>query len=110
MVTVAPELQNSTGNITSNANQVNVALACIYRGQPEPSVSWSKVGGSNMGIAMRTAETSLTFRSTLSFATVRKSDEGFYYCNATNTHGTSNKLLYLRVQGMIIIALLTLSH
>ncbi|XP_030319283.1 basement membrane-specific heparan sulfate proteoglycan core protein [Calypte anna] len=68
-----------------------VELECLGLGDPRPHVTWSKVGGRiRPGVLVRDG--------TLTIERVERADAGQYRCTATNTVGTVQSHLILRVQ------------
>ena len=60
-----------------------VSFSCEADGSPQPTVSWSRLGGRALG-------PSVTVRgSELYISSVRKEDEGGYSCRATNSLGVN---------------------
>ena len=81
--------------------QSTAALSCVFRGYEEPTISWTKAGGGVVrGTTTKATESAPhVYRSTLTFTTVQKTDEGNYTCTATNPNGTDSRQVRLRVQG-----------
>lgn len=69
-----------------------VELECLGLGEPQPHVTWSKVGGRiRPGVLVRAG--------TLTIERVERADAGQYRCTATNSVGTVQSHVILHVQG-----------
>lgn len=69
-----------------------VELECLGLGDPQPHVTWSKVGGRiRPGVLVRAG--------TLTIERVERADAGQYRCTATNAVGTVQSHVILHVQG-----------
>ena len=72
-----------------------VSFTCEAEGSPQPSVSWSRLGGRALGPSVTVRGPELVISS------VRKEDEGGYSCRATNSLGTAvtETVLYVSEAG-----------
>lgn len=71
---------------------MEVELECLGLGEPQPHVTWSKVGGRiRPGVLVRAG--------TLTIERVERADAGQYRCTATNSVGTVQSHVILHVQG-----------
>ncbi|XP_052547652.1 basement membrane-specific heparan sulfate proteoglycan core protein isoform X14 [Tympanuchus pallidicinctus] len=74
-----------------------VELECLGLGEPQPHVTWSKVGGRiRPGVLVRAG--------TLTIERVERADAGQYRCTATNSVGTVQSHVILHVQAAPHIA------
>jgi len=72
----------------------NVTLRCFFSGNPDPSLQWSKVIGSlPLGRHQIT-----NYNTELTIRDVQKSDEGDYYCKASNPQKHQDHLIQMQVQ------------
>ncbi|XP_031463808.1 basement membrane-specific heparan sulfate proteoglycan core protein isoform X7 [Phasianus colchicus] len=74
-----------------------VELECLGLGEPQPHVTWSKVGG-------RIRPGVLVHAGTLTIERVERADAGQYRCTATNSVGTVQSHVILHVQAAPHIA------
>ncbi|XP_040544692.1 basement membrane-specific heparan sulfate proteoglycan core protein isoform X8 [Gallus gallus] len=76
---------------------MEVELECLGLGEPQPHVTWSKVGGRiRPGVLVRAG--------TLTIERVERADAGQYRCTATNSVGTVQSHVILHVQAAPHIA------
>ncbi|POI32121.1 hypothetical protein CIB84_004127, partial [Bambusicola thoracicus] len=76
---------------------MEVELECLGLGEPQPHVTWSKVGGRiRPGVLVRSG--------TLTIERVERADAGQYRCTATNSVGTVQSHVILHVQAAPHIA------
>ncbi|XP_072210311.1 basement membrane-specific heparan sulfate proteoglycan core protein isoform X3 [Excalfactoria chinensis] len=76
---------------------MEVELECLGLGEPQPHVTWSKVGGQiRPGV--------LVHAGTLTIERVERADAGQYRCTATNSVGTVESHVILHVQAAPHIA------
>ena len=94
----------SAGDVIANVSGANIALTCVFRGITLPTVAWTKMGGGAVGGTTNTVglTTPYQVRSTLTFTTLAKANEGRYTCTATNSNGTASQQVQLTVQGTVV--------
>ena len=110
-MTVLPHADSYTSpQFTALPSDVIVAdggtatLQCGVSGEPPPSVAWFKEGGGQVSGGGRFAISSATGELTVSGTQL--SDEGNYYCVASNAVGSVRSLsASLQLAGMIIATL-----
>jgi len=74
----------------------NVTLRCFFSGYPDPSLTWSKVGGS-LPIGRYQI---VNHNTELIIRDVQQSDEGDYNCRAANTEGYQDHRIQIDVQAI----------
>jgi len=86
-VTVSPVTQTVTENQTATFN-------CSVRGNPRPTVTWSKVNGSLVAERLSTDQ-----NGGLEITKSTFTDSGYYMCTAVNVLGKDEKTAKLIVEG-----------
>jgi len=91
-----------TSDYTSYEHET-ISLACYIAGDPTPSVTWTKVGGSLPSSDRVTLNHVYDPDSTLTGAELTISgaviaDSGTYECRATNKHGSVTKQVRIDIQ------------
>ena len=71
---------------------------CVAKGNPPPSVFWTKEGSQDLMFAGTThGQMHVTSEGTLVIQGVRKEDDGFYICSALSVVGSTVTKSYLEV-------------
>lgn len=84
-----PTVRTEPRYIYSNEGE-SAQFICIAEGNPIPSISWKPGRGSLNNAEVR--------GQTLSFNRVQKSDEGDYFCVASNDYGETEERVFLYVE------------
>ena len=92
LFSVKVRLTSSPRNTTVVQNN-NVELSCQATGSPKPSITWHKKGGGQMPASYSVVN------GNLQIIGVKKSEEGFYVCTASNVLGFQQAEAKMTVNG-----------
>ncbi|XP_062504646.1 roundabout homolog 1-like [Corticium candelabrum] len=82
-----------------------VRLDCSASGDPEPTVSWSRVSN-----ASSFREMTVTSNGSMLIENVKNEDEGIYFCTATNAFGSKRHSVTLQLQDSLTDSLVDGVH
>ncbi|XP_052128086.1 cell adhesion molecule Dscam2-like isoform X2 [Frankliniella occidentalis] len=101
---VAPILHETTSTLPARLEEA-VVVPCVAHANPPPVYRWWRQGQEN-SVDAGAAERFTVRDGTLSFASVRESDAGTYYCNASNSEGSEVLELTLQVWAPLAVHVL----
>ena len=87
--TVFPRLLLSSHRLMAEEGQ-NITIACSATGQPQPSITWSKLNG---GLPHRTVVKNGSFK----ISNVKRKDGGAYVCKVKNSLGTAEGVVQMMI-------------
>jgi len=88
-VQFAPRLLMSSNRLMAEEGQ-NITIACSATGQPQPSITWSKLNG---GLLHRTVVKNGSFK----ISNVKRKDGGAYVCKVKNSLGTAEGVVQMMI-------------